>query len=279
MKPFLGIDLTFNKRNNQIYIGEFLIQTPSLALNKSLKSSSERAEETLKSSKLLLPFRIAQFVCGMSALIIVHVMLKLYDSFELAYKTLPWLFWVVGVCAVVWVILSVGSKMKAKSVLETDESFYTFSHLNKVTDTVYKELGVPANAQDADVLSFYYKVENGQIKAVNKNIVTHKNHEFKVFSDDKNLYLATTEGKFAFPLSSLIKIHTINKRICIAKWNKTQDIKSGAYKKYKLTYGENGSVNCKCYHILEINHNGEAFGIYFPCYELPVFEEYLGNIS
>ena len=32
----------------------------------------------------------------------------------------------------------------------------------------------------------------------------------------------------------------------------------------------------KAYHILELEHGGENYGIYFPCWELPVFERLTG---
>ncbi len=275
MKPFLGIDLTTDKKNNQVNGDEFLIQTPSLALSKSLKTSTERAEETIENSKLRLPFRIVQLLFGMGALFIVYAILKSDVSIGEAYSYAPWAFWTAGFFALVWVVLYIWSKYKSKSILQTDESLHTLSRLYKVTNAVFKELDVPDDAQNVDVFLFYYKIKNGNMKVLPKNLATHFNREFKIFADDKNIYLATTDGKYAFPLSSIVKIHTVDKNIRISGWNKKQDINSDVYKKYKLSYGENGCFNCKRYHILEINRNGETFGIYFPCYEFPVFEEYI----
>ncbi len=48
MKPFLGIDLTTDKKNEQMNGEEFVIAKPALSLTQSLESSSENVEETIE---------------------------------------------------------------------------------------------------------------------------------------------------------------------------------------------------------------------------------------
>lgn len=276
MKPFLGIDLTTDKKNEQFNGNEFLVQTPSAALSQSLEVSSEKAEKTVEKAKLPLLFRIVQYICGFGALIIVSGILKADVSLAEGYQNAPGLYWAAGICAVVWLILWTWSKQKSKMVLETDESTQTFSHLDGVANAVYKELSVPDDAKEVDVLFFYYKVKDGSLKVCEKGmqVTQYFNPIFKIFSDAENLYLANLEGKYAFPLSSILSIRTVKKHIRIAGWNKEEKFNKGIYKQYKLTSDNYGCIHCKYYHILELNHNGETWGIYIPCYELPIFEEY-----
>ena len=275
MKPFLGIDLTTDKKNEQFNGTEFLVQTPSAALANTLESSSEKAEKTIETAKLPLLFRIIQFICGIAALLIASGILKADVSLAEGYHNAPWLYWSAGICAVVWLVLWLWSKQKAKTVLETEESEQTFSHLEGTANAIYKELSVPDDAKDIDILSFFYKVKDGEIKVQEKGMQVSQyfNPEFKVFTDEENLYFANLEGKYAFPLSSIVKIHTVKKHIRIARWNKSEKLNKGIYKQYKLTTDNYGCVHCKQYHILEINYQGKSVGIYFPCYELPVLEE------
>lgn len=274
MKPFLGIDLTIDPKNEQINGKEFLIQIPSATLSESLDASTDQAEQTIKNSKLPLPFRVVQFLCGIGALLIAVGILKADVSLAEGYQNASWLFWTGGICAVVWVVLWICSKQKAKTVFETDESTLTFSHLDGISNAIYTELAVPANAKNVDILFFFYKVKNGDIKVCEKSACTQFfNPEFKVFADADNLYLANLEGKYAFPLSSIKEMHTVKKHIRIAGWNKEESYNKGIYKQYKLTTDNYGCIHSKYYHILEVNHNGESFGIYIPCYELPIFEE------
>ena len=275
MKPFLGIDLTLNKKNEQFNGSEFLIQKTSVALSESLEASTDKAEKTIEKSKLPLPFRIAQFVCGIAALLIAGGILKADVSLAEGYHNAPWLFWAAGICAVLWLILWLFGKQKAKSILDTDESTQTFSHLDGVANAVYTELDVPDDAKDVDILSFFYKIKDGEIKVQEKGmqVFQYLNPEFKIFADEENLYLANLEGKYAFPLSSIVKIHTVKKHIRIAGWNKDEKYNKGIYKQFKLTTDNYGCIHCRQYYILEINRQGESYGIYFPSYELPTLEE------
>ena len=275
MKPFLGIDLTMDKKNEEINGAEFLVQTPSAALADTLEVSSEKAEKTIETAKLPLLFRVAQYVCGISALMIVGGILKSDVSLAEGYHNAPWLYWTAGICAAVWLFLWLWSKQKSKTVLEAEESNQTFSHLEGTANAIYQELSVPDDAKNIDVLSFFYKRKDGEIKVHEKGmqLFQYFNPSFKIFADEENLYLTNLEGKYAFPLSSIVKIHTVKKHIRLAGWNKDEQFNKGIYKQYKLTTDNYGCIHCKQYHILEINRQGESFGIYFPDYELPTLEE------
>ena len=275
MKPFLGIDLTQNKKNEQLNGSEFLIQGPSSALLSSLLSASEKATDTINRAKLPLPLRIIQYICGITALLFGGGILRSDVSFSEGYHNAPWVFWGAGIGAVIWLILWTWGKLKAKSIMETEESAQTFSHLDGVNNAVYAELGVPGNAKDVDVLSFFYIIKDGNIKVQEKGmqIAQYFSTEFKLFADTENLYLANVDGKYAFPLSAIKTIHTVKKHIRIDAWHKNEAFNKGIYKQYKLTTDQYGCVHCKYYYIIEISHKGETYGIYIPCYELPAFEE------
>lgn len=274
MKPFLGVDLTNNKKNEEDNGREFLVQAPSPALVNALEQSMNNANNTMERSKLPLAFRIIQYICGFGALLIGVGILKADVDFVEGYHNAPELHWIGAACAVVWLALLAWSKLKSKSVLETEESTQTLSHLEKTADAIYNELAVPANAKDVDLLTFFYKMKNGELKVQEKGVVQYINAQFKLFTDEENLYLANLEGKYAFPLSSIVKLHTEKKHIRIAGWNKDEEFNKGIYKQYKLTADNYGMIHCKEYYILEISHNGETYGIYIPCYELPAFEAF-----
>lgn len=73
-----------------------------------------------------------------------------------------------------------------------------------------------------------------------------------------------------------MSIITVKKRAVMMSWNKDEAYNKGVYKQYKLVEDNLGRVSGKNYHILELNSGGERWGIYFPRYELPVFEEITG---
>ncbi len=283
MKPFLGIDLTTDKKNTKINGTEFLVQLTSDTLAQSHNNSFEQVETRLNEAKLPLPLRILETTSMTVGVIIVTSLLKAFGkddgvTISQAYANASWLFWLGGICLIIWVILTILSKKKSKSVLESEESLQTFSRLDGVSNAIFNELSVPSESKEVDVFSFSYKTKNDGIKVCENGMqaAPYFNLIFKAFADSENLYIANLEGKYAFPLSALSSIKTIKKHIRMVSWNKDERFNKGVYKQYKLTEDNQGSVHCKSYGILEINHNGELWGIYVPCYEIPIFEELTG---
>lgn len=275
MKPFLGIDLTTNKKNDQLNGNVFLAAKSSLALSQALEQSHKNVDETVAQAKLPKFFRIVQFLCGITAALLFSGILKADVSLAQGYHNAPWIYWTFGICLIIWLVLKLLSLQKEKLVLSADENAQVFSHWENTTDAVFAEFSIPTDAKEVDVLSFFYKLKDGNIKVCEKGmqVTQYFNPIFKIFSDSEYLYLANLEGKYAFPLSSVMGIRTIKKHIRIAGWNKEVPYNKGIYKQYKLTIDNYGCIHCKSYHILELNHNGEIWGIYFPSYELPVIEE------
>ena len=277
MKPFLCIDLTADKKNEQSNGEEFLVHKTSATLSNFLDTSIEQANATTEQSKLPLALRIIQYICGIAAVFCILGLLKAGVSLAEGYRNAPWLYWVAGACAAVWLILWICGRQKAKAVLSTEESTQTFSHLEEVSDAIHAELSVPADAEEVDILSFFYKIKDGNIKVCEKTIAPYLNTVFHAFADSENLYLANLEGKYAFPLSEIVALRTVKKHIRILQWTKDEKFNKGIYKQYKLTADQYGCIHCKSYHILELNHKGVSVGIYIPCYELPVFEKLTGQ--
>ena len=57
MKPFLGINLTTHKKNEEVNGDVFLVAKPDPALTRSFELSSENVEETIKKASCLLQYR------------------------------------------------------------------------------------------------------------------------------------------------------------------------------------------------------------------------------
>lgn len=283
MKPFLGIDLTTNKNNEQTNGDELVVERPELSLTRSLEDSSESVEETIEKSKLPLPIRIGQWICGgVGLIVVVSIIDALGENGDLtldkAYQNAPWFFWLGGACLVAWALLKIISVFKEKNVLETEESSQAFEHLDKTVEAVLADLNIPQDAKEIDILSFFYKVKNNNIKVCTKGmqIAPYINQIFHIFADSENMYLANLEGKYAIPLTAIKAIRSTKKTIRISGWNKEEAFNEGIYSQYKLREDDYGCIICKKYHVLEFELNNESWGIYFPCYELPVIEKITG---
>lgn len=97
MKPFLGIDLTADKKNEQLNGEEFVVARPDSSLTQSLEKSSEGVDDAIEKSFLPLPIRIGHWLCGAAGAVFIIAILKILaedDSVTLsqAYKSASWFF-------------------------------------------------------------------------------------------------------------------------------------------------------------------------------------------
>lgn len=284
MKPFLGIDVTKNKKNESLNGEEFIVARTSTVLSRSFEESTEDAAKMLKKAVLPLYALIVQRVCGVAFVICLASFLQILISgeglpFAKMYSNAPWFFWLIIVCGIAAVLLTILSTRRVKHVLGSEESKRVLNDLSSIVDNIFTELNVRSDAPDVDLITVRYKEKNR--KPVPKERFPgnspYNNPIFKLYTEGEALILANVEAKYAIPLSELRAIRTVKKRILLPNWNKEAKPTEEPYKVYKLrTYSSESLFHCKPYHILELEHNGELWGIYFPCYELPAFEACAG---
>ncbi len=197
-------------------------------------------------------------------------------TFSSLYAAAPWIFWLTGGCLVVWVVLLILGYKKQKETLESNEGENTFSRCDDIAAAIFAEMKVPAETEELEILSFRYKMEDGEPVAKETIDEYFTNFTYNAYLEEGNLCLANQEEKYSIPLSALCRIRTIKKRIYIPIWQKDEEFNKGIYKPYKMYEDKQGNVHFKPYHILEFEDKGALWGIYFPCYELPTVEHLTG---
>lgn len=281
MKPFFGIDVTEEKKNDQMNGEEFLVKSVSDAQSEQYDRIVEGAEKFAKRTEPSLLWTLARGVCGIAALGMIAGILQSWSrdlSLGQMYANAPMLFWALPVCALAWLILTILGRRRAARILESGEAEEVAGAVQAVTDASYAALGVPEGTPDVDVLCMIYKLHNGQPtpKLFSLSGVTWINAIAKVFTDGGSLYVADTEKLYAIPLSSLKGIRAVNKGILLPSWNKDVPLNEEPYKSFKLAVVSMDRIHVKRYYILEFEHNGESWGLYFPNYELKTFESLTG---
>ena len=278
MIPFYGIDLTTNRKNQQPSGQVFLAKRTSSALTQSLTASADKAEEKLCRAKLPLLLRMAQYLCGIVALVFALGILRANVTFAEGYQNAAWIYWTAGLCLILWLVLTAWSMLRSRSVLGAEESRQAFSGLEQLSDAIFEDLKVPADAKAVDILSFFYKTDKDGIRVCEKplQMAPYINLECKLFADQDAVYLVNLEGRYTFPRAALTQITSVDRHIRLHGWNKEEAYNKGIYKPYQLTTDGYHTIHCTGYHILHIEHNGSVWGIYFPSYELPAFEEVTG---
>ena len=190
MKPVFATDLTENKHNTEPNGREFLTQEPSDALRRRHEEMLGRMNETMEKSQLAKPLRVVEYVCSLGWLIPLCGILKAvlgsdHPTAQLrqAYRNAPEVFWVFGVCLLIWAALHILGRRKSKQVLETEESERVFARTENSMSAIFDELDVPPDAQEVDVLTFFYKEKGGECKVCEKTMqmFTHFNPIFRLF--------------------------------------------------------------------------------------------------
>lgn len=279
MRPFWGIDLTRNKKNDRRDGDLFIVASASSEKAGQFADTVIRADAAKEKTKLPLPLRIVQYVFGMTALICMLSIFRAEVSFAEAYSNAPGVFWAAGICLVLFCVLALLSKWKSSNALVREENAAVSAKMDTLASGLFAELGVPANAKTVDVLSFRYVLKNGKPIVKADGFAEYQNLACKVYTVDDMLYLADPLHKYAFLLSEIQGIRTVKKQVSFMEWNKPYHFTEEPYKAYRIRTNEFGAVFSTPYYILEIRHSGELWGIYFPCYELPVFEALTGKAA
>lgn len=284
MKPFMCIDLTEDKNNENPNGEEFLVCEPSDSVSSAVDASEEKVLDTLEKGNLSLPFHILSWICGAVLIVSVFVAEFLCESDDLfkiisnIYHNHFWIILIFLTALICFIVLRIIAHIKDKKIKNSEEYNLALQYAEGVNNAVFSELSVPLNAKEIDILYFTYKIKKGEIKfeRIGFDDPILLNTPYKFFTDEGKLYFADLEGKYSIELTSLKAIKTIKERIVINLWNKDVPHNKGEYKQYKMRQTDSEGYLLKYYHILEFEHNGEQWGIYFPCYELPLIEELTG---
>ncbi len=282
IKPVFAINVTENKNNDVSNAEEFLCQRISQVNKESLDKVSEENNDVLKKASLPLPLKVLMYASMIVSIICLRVYLNLkFDGMSAGelWNKAPALFIAFGVSVVILFTVLFFGKKKREKVLNSEENEIVSSRVDVVCRNIYAELGVEEQTPEVDVFDFKYKVKkNGLTFVADKMSQANvMNYPYKFYVSDDCLYLVSLEAKYRIPLTKTKGILKVNKRAVIPKfmWNKDVPFNSEYYKQFKIGCNDN-YILIKPYYILCFEHNGEEWGIYFPSYELPVFEKLTG---
>lgn len=260
---------------------EFLVKkAPKSAINRIDKIYDE--ENEYKNKNVSLPFvlniieTILLFPAGMSASLIVGLFIEKSISFSQFIE--DWTFWFyIGIIS--WLLLSIIFSVRIireRNYKKSERYALYMDRLDRLYESLYMEMDVPAGTPDTSIIYFSYRIKNGKIKPemCGKYDQLYKIWELKVYSDEKKLYLASDEEVYAIDMSGIKRIrkNESSARVFIEKSQKETIAK---FKKHNVKQSVLEGYKIETY-ILEFEYKGELWVIYFPHYELPVFEQITG---
>jgi len=152
-------------------------------------------------------------------------------------------------------------------VAETEEAPESIADVERL---IYEAFGAPADAARIDILYFDYKSSPNGEPAIRKKgkTVEFINMDMRIFRDGDSLCLADLDARYDFPISSVRGIRRERGAFSLLFWNKSTPCDSGEYRLFGMTKNNYDNVLFGTLHILELEVDGETYGIYFPAYEL-----------
>lgn len=272
MKPFYGIDRTTLKKNT-FHEGDcFIAATVSDMTRQSYVRALQSAAKELEATKLNPLLRGLKTVCSWTTLIVFLSTIRALRNVTIAeaFENAPFIFWLMGGCGMVWLVLTILTNRKAKTVMAGEDFNMSTRRLEGEIDRVFRELQVPEDAKEVDVVQLTYRWKNGTVKisTTGSETTPYTNVSLRVFRREDVLCLADLENRYELPISAMRRLKMVKKPLVIQGWNKEEKLNDPFYKPYKLTMDNYERVHTKSYGLLELNHDGVDWALWLPPYEL-----------
>ena len=282
MKPFLGIDITKNKNNETLNGQEFVAARVSAIRSDLLSRAVDDVEKQAEKTKTPRIIRVIRMISFFGMLVMTYGIISALGGEEKvtlpqAYQNAPAVFWIAAGCFALWLLISLVERNMEKKAAENVEADKALSKAEQIVKDSYQELGVPESAVNFDLLVFRYVEKKGKIVPQGIGSATFMAANCKIFTENGFLCFADAEQRFHLPMSAIRRIETVKKDAGIPTWNKDVPVNKPPYKQFKLRIDNYGVIHFKPYYILELELDGETWGVYFPSYELPIIESLTGH--
>jgi hypothetical protein len=242
----------------------FVLRRENSALSAKREQLSEELTKTLhktvkKSLLRLLPTLLG---CGLGVLL-GSVAFETFESNEVFPAILGVIAGFLFVGGIVYGVIN-GKKQKAnedkpdEGMEELDKKYEAFNA------EVKRELGIPEDAPQVDILTYMYSPEDKTTKTVYSGDTTN------VFIEDGKLCFWYGEAVIGFPMSEIEALVKVNEPITFDSWMPDAPHDSLKYAQYDIEKKEvdyDEQYTMKGYYSLRLTHEGEPFELLFPLFD------------
>ncbi|MCH5161484.1 MAG: hypothetical protein J1G04_05580 [Clostridiales bacterium] len=267
---------TINATTSEAGLNKFRVKKLSDDLEHVMDRSDETVENIKRASSIPRWLNLAAAILGMAGMAIVIGFLRALTevSFSTAYNNAGWLLYVGGPCVLVALAIFIYKTYRNRTTVNSPAARDAFAEQERLNARCFEDLGVPQTADDIDVFCEVFKEKNGKAKKV-WSIYQYINISLKIYRDGENLYLADTDGVYAFPISSFFEIMTVRKSALFSGWNKDEPFNKPPYKQYKVRRNNYGVLFVKPHYYIKFIAFNEEYVLVIPSYELETLQKYL----
>lgn len=268
MKIFFSVEMSEDIPKEHIF------QTASTndSLFEEYEQTSSRIDAIRAKAKLPAGIHILRFVLYCFLILCFVCIFMVFSGYVSVLKALILIpIYLGGIITGLYFIRKC-EKNRRERIENSQELMQAYNRLAEITEKIYFSHGAPIDFAKADILTVCYKTKTDNNGNERQIITDRHNILMGAFTDAENLCLVTPHSKYEIPLSSLQRISTIDEQFPINNWERAVSKDDDYFKSRGLHTDTQGTSYAEKYHILEFSHNSEQWGLYFPCYELSVFE-------
>ena len=248
-------------------------------LSSDLKSSMDRSDETNQQIQRAafgpIWLNLAYGLIGMVGLAMIAGFVDALTDvdFATAYNNAAWVLYVGVACLLVSVALLIYKTYRNRTTMNSPAVRDALAERERLNARCFEELGVPQTADEIDVFCETFIERKGKPRKV--GMYQYVNISYKIFRDGENLYLADTDGVYAFPISNFFEIMTVRKNALFWGWNKDEPNNKPPYKQYKVRRNNYGVLFVKPHYYVKLFAFNEEYTIVIPSYELETLQKYI----
>lgn len=280
MKPIFCTDITVNRNNTEINGSEFIKKSISEEKRAEMDSRARELQDIINKAKAPGWMVTARSISGFSALIMAMNLIQV--ALEKGFSALFAADQIMGtmIClgaAAAWMYLDRDGKARVRKLENDPQLKRKNDEIEIEIAMIMHEMGVPTNAKSLDVLVFNYKTKDGEIAPVSSAMLpsTMMNIECKAYADEDAVYIADGDSVYAFQKSEIKSLRKMDGKVNVYGWNKSDAPSDPKYAAYGVSFNKLGMVTTFSY-VVEIERDGETFGLYLPGYEADVLSDIFG---
>ena len=274
MKLFFGINVTDDK-NNKKYDGEvFLTREISEKQEENIQSLNKKAKDSEKVSSIPMWMSLLKSLSSTVGIVALVLIVKnaLDSSLFTAVKELLPVFICGIVSAILFIFINVYSSKKQNSSESMKKADELRIAMEEVEAESLKELGVPKDAPEIDVLAASYRIEGDKV-IQGSRFYTFVNLPYRAFKENGCLCLANMRHRFDIPIKYIKAMKKFEGNTVIPNWTKKEPYTDEKYEGFGISVEKTGSYKLKAYCGYIIKYNGEDYVINFAPYEVDILKQ------
>lgn len=279
MVNVFGLDVTEGEAFAKSPGNVFIMNRSAAVREAELEEYRARVKYHERKSELPPLAGLAKVVCGASWIVvgstIVNHILRGRDL-SAAYSSIPWFFWLGGICFVLWLVLFRWEKYRAKNAMESAGVQALIRDAAIIKKGADGKPVIPSGAKEMDVFSERYVMQGDRpVREPVDGVNEFFNLPLVAYVQNGCLHLSDGVTVWKIPCGALRSMKRTEQMCSFAKWNKPIPYNCDRYRRYQITANESGSLSVHCWKVEITNMKGD-FYLLVPDYDAETFTQLTG---